>query len=179
MKYKLLWSVVPLVVLGVLVAVFALGINRDPRAIPSPLIGQPVPEFSLSLLNAPDKLMSPAQLPQKVLLINVFASWCASCTVESKALDWLAQQGVLIYGLDYSDTRDRARAWLADWGNPYHQVFFDPLGEAAVAFGIYGVPETFVVDAKGRIRHKITGAISLEAAKKKVLPRLRKLESES
>ncbi|MDN5863690.1 MAG: DsbE family thiol:disulfide interchange protein [Gammaproteobacteria bacterium] len=179
MKRKFVWAVIPLLVLAVLVAVFAFGIDRDPRAIPSPLIGQPVPAFSLSTLNAPDAIVTSAELPHRVLLINVFASWCASCTVESEALDWLAKQGVLIYGLDYSDRRDYARAWLEDWGNPYEKVLFDPQGEAAVAFGIYGVPETFVVDASGRVRHKFTGAISVEAAKKKVLPLVRKLEAES
>jgi cytochrome c biogenesis protein CcmG/thiol:disulfide interchange protein DsbE len=181
MKRKLLWSIIPLVVLGVLVGIFSyrIGSGHDPRAIPSPLIGQAVPPFSLGTLDNPDKIFTRENLPDKIVLINVFASWCASCTVESKSLDWLAGQGVTIYGLDYSDTRARARDWLKDWGNPYRKVLFDPQGKAAVAFGVYGVPETFVVDAKGTIRHKFTGAIGLEAAKTRVLPLLKKLESKS
>jgi|SRR5690625_793754 len=181
MKRKLLWALIPLLILGVLVGIFSyrIGSGHNPRAIPSPLIGKAVPPFSLSTLNNPDKTFTQKNLPDKVVLINVFASWCASCTVESKSLDWLARQGVTIYGLDYSDTRSRARGWLRDWGNPYHKVLFDPQGKAAVAFGIYGVPETFVVDASGKIRHKFTGAIGLEAAKNRVLPLLHKLEAGS
>ena len=174
---RFLWALVPLVVLGVLVAMFAFGIGRDPYAIPSPLINKPFPAFSLSTLNNPDARINAAKLRGKVVLVNVFASWCTACADETEALSWLAGQGVVIYGLDYSDTRPGARAWLAHWGNPYHKVLFDPAGETGIALGIYGVPETFVVDRDGRIRHKYTGAISANVAKTAVLPLVRKLES--
>ncbi|MGH8226209.1 MAG: DsbE family thiol:disulfide interchange protein [Gammaproteobacteria bacterium] len=176
---RLLPALVPLVVLGVLVAVFAFGINRNPRAIPSPLINKPLPAFSLSTLSDPDTRMSAADLRGKVVLVNVFASWCTACTDEAETLGWLARQGVAIYGLDYSDTRAGARAWLAHWGNPYRKVLFDPAGETGIALGIYGVPETFVVDRDGRIRHKYTGAIDMNAAKIEVLPLLKRLEAGS
>lgn len=181
MKKKLLWSVIPLVVAGILVAVFAvrMGSGHNPRFIPSPLVGETLPRFSLATLDDPGVTVTPAELPRKAMLINVFASWCVACTDESRTLDWLASHGVTIYGLDYSDTRKQVRAWLERWGNPYSKILFDPHGEAAVAFGIWGVPETYVVDANGRIRHKFTGVIDLQTAKNKVLPLIRKLGKES
>ncbi len=173
------WGTVPLVVVCVLIVLFALGFDRNPRAIPSPLIGKAVPAFSLATMNDPGARMTPAGLAGKAVLINVFASWCVACTEESSTLRWLADRGVAIYGLDYSDTRPRARAWLAKWGNPYRKVLFDPSGKAGISFGIWGVPETFVVDASGHIRHKFTGIISMKVARTQVLPLMKRLESES
>ncbi|MGH8273206.1 MAG: DsbE family thiol:disulfide interchange protein [Gammaproteobacteria bacterium] len=174
-----LWGLVPLAVAAVLVAVFAFGFGRNPKTIPSPLVGKAVPKFSLSTLNDPATRITPGKLRGHPVLINIFASWCVACTDESKTLRWLAGRGVTIYGLDYSDTRGQAHAWLRKWGNPYRKVLFDPTGEAGVAFGIYGVPETFVVDASGRIRRKFTGIIDMKAAKTQVLPLMRKLEAGS
>lgn len=174
-----LWGLVPLGVAVALMVVFGLGFGRNPRAIPSPLIGKAVPKFALATLNDPDARMTPRELAGKTVLINVFASWCVACTDESPTLHWLADQGVAIYGLDYSDTRPQVRAWLAKWGDPYRKVLFDPNGKAGISFGIWGVPETFVVDANGRIRHKFVGIITMQAAKTRVLPLMKKLESQS
>ncbi|HEX5314200.1 MAG TPA: DsbE family thiol:disulfide interchange protein [Gammaproteobacteria bacterium] len=174
-----LWALLPLAVAGGLIAFLALGFGHDPRYIPSPLIDKPAPKFALQTLADPARSLSSADLHGQVALVNVFASWCVACTDESASLAWLAGQGVRIYGLDYSDTRPAAKAWLARWGNPYRAVAFDPRGTAALDWGIYGVPETFALDRNGRIRHKFTGVITLEAAKSEVLPLLRKLESGS
>jgi cytochrome c biogenesis protein CcmG/thiol:disulfide interchange protein DsbE len=174
-----LWGLVPLAVGIALIVVFGLGFGHNPQAIPSPLVGKAVPRFSLTTLNDPAARITPQKLQGKPVLINIFASWCVACTDEAKTLHWLAGQGVTIVGLDYSDTRKQARAWLSKWGDPYRKVLFDPSGKAGIAFGIYGVPESFVVDAKGRIRRKFTGIITLDAAKKTVLPLFRKLEAGS
>ncbi|MGH8426635.1 MAG: DsbE family thiol:disulfide interchange protein [Gammaproteobacteria bacterium] len=175
---RMLWALVPLAVAGVLVAFLALGFGHDPRYIPSPLINKPAPEFSLPTLADPAKKIGTANLHGGVALVNVFASWCVSCTDESQTLAWLAKEGVTIYGLDYSDTRSAAHAWLERWGDPYRAVAFDPTGSTALDFGIYGVPETFVVDRNGRVRRKFTGVISLQDAETEVLPLVHKLETE-
>ena len=175
---RILWALIPLAVLGALIAVLAGGIGRDPSVIPSPLINKPVPDFSLPTLADPDKKVATADLHGKVVLVNVFASWCVSCTDESPTLAWLMKQGVTIYGLDYSDTRPAVHNWLERWGNPYRAIAFDAAGSVALDWGIYGVPETFVVDRNGRVRRKFTGVISLHDAETEVLPLVHKLETE-
>lgn len=177
MRRAVLWGSIPLVVLTGLVVFFALGMDHNPRAIPSPLINKPVPSFSLTTLDNPGEHFGSAQLQGKVALVNIFASWCVSCTDETQTLDWLSKHGVTIYGIDYADTRPKAKAWLRRWGDPYKRVIFDPHGDAAVDWGIWGVPETFLVDAHGRIRRKFTGVITRKAAEKTVLPLIRKLEA--
>lgn len=176
---RLVWSLVALGVVAAVIVVFALGFGHNPRAIPSPLIGQQMPSFTLTTLDDAHKKISSSDLRGKVFLINIFASWCVACTEEGHNLDWLAHQGVTIYGVDYSDTRPQARAWLVKWGNPYRQVLFDPQGTAAVDWGIWGVPETFVIDRSGKIRRKFTGIISMKMARTQVLPLVKRLEAEA
>lgn len=171
-----IWGLLPLAIMVALVVVFATRFGHDPRYIPSPLIGKPAPQFSLERLYAPQRRVSNATFANKVVLFNVFASWCVACTDESKALDYLKRHHVVIYGLDYDDTRPRAKDWLNRWGNPYQQVAFDHAGIAAADWGIWGVPETFVIDRHGQVVHKFTGVISMSIAKTEVLPMVRQLE---
>jgi len=169
---------IPLVILGVLLAFFAVGLNRDPRVLPSPLIGKPAPAFELPVLafpqaNAASVRLSNAEFAGKPYLVNFFASWCAGCQVEHPYLMQLAKQGaVTIVGIDYKDADADVRQWLAARGNPYAPILVDLDGRAGIDFGVYGVPETFVVGADGRILHKHVGALTPEAFAKDIKPLL-------
>ncbi len=173
-----LWGLIPLALFAVLIWALFGGLGRNPRFIPSPLVGKPAPAFSLPSLYHPDQRISNADIRGRVVLVNVFASWCVACTEEAPVLDYLHRNGVAIYGLDYSDTRSAAKAWLKRYGNPYRAIAFDPRGEQALNWGIWGVPETFVIDRNGIIVRKFTGIITLEMAKTRVLPLVHKLEKE-
>jgi cytochrome c biogenesis protein CcmG, thiol:disulfide interchange protein DsbE len=152
----------------------------DPHEIPSPLIGKPVPVFALTTLDDPGKTIGREQLLGHVWLLNVWASWCVSCRVEHPLLVEFAQQHpVEIYGLDYKDTRPEAMAWLGQFGNPYKAALFDGDGKVGIDFGVYGVPETFVIDKKGVIRYKQIGPFTEEALSNKLLPLLQQLQGES
>lgn len=163
---------IPLLVLAVLVGFLAIGLRHDPREIPSPLIGKPMPAFNLTDLSGATPVTQ-QQLQGRPLLVNFFASWCAGCQVEHPVLMQLAREyGVEIIGIDYKDTREDAEAWLQRHGNPYRQVIADPQGQAGLDWGVYGVPETFVIAADGRIVHKQIGAVTIEAWKEVIAPRL-------
>lgn len=171
---------VPLGVFAMLVALLAIGLRHDPRKIPSPLIGKPAPEFSLPALADPGRRITRADLLGKVTLFNVWASWCVSCRDEAKVLDGLAKSGVVpIYGLNYKDRRAAALEWLKVFGDPYVANAFDREGQVAINWGVYGVPETFVVDAKGIIRYKQIGPITPQVLKDKILPLVRRLQQEA
>lgn len=172
-----IWALLPLAVVVALVVVFATRFGSNPRFIPSPLVGKPAPQFSLPALDSPERQISNATFAGRVVLFNVFASWCVSCTDEAASLDYLHSHGVAIYGLDLNDTRPAARAWLRHWGNPYVAVAFDQNGEQAANWGIWGVPETYVLDRHGRIVKKFTGVITREAAEKEVLPLVKRLQA--
>ncbi|WP_293373407.1 DsbE family thiol:disulfide interchange protein [Nevskia sp.] len=169
---------IPLLILGVLLAFFAVGLQRDPRVLPSPLIGKAVPAFELPVLalpkaESPPLSMGNAAFAGKPYLVNFFASWCAGCQVEHPYLMQLAKQGgVTIVGVDYKDADDDVRQWLAARGNPYAPILVDLDGRAGIDFGVYGVPETFVVGADGRILHKHVGALTPEAFARDVKPLL-------
>jgi len=171
-----LWAGIPLAILVALVVVFATRFGHDPRYIPSPLVNKPAPDFSLPSLDAPERKIDNQTFKGKVVLLNVFASWCVACTDEAPALDFLDRKGVAIYGLDFNDTRPAAKAWLSRWGDPYQAVAFDRNGDQAANWGIWGVPETFVIDSQGRVAHKFTGVITPEMARNQVLPLVRRLE---
>ncbi len=169
---------IPLVILGVLLAFFAVGLNRDPRVLPSPLIGKAAPAFELPVLafppaETPPLVLGNAAFAGKPYLVNFFASWCAGCQVEHPYLMRLAKQGgVTIVGVDYKDADADVRQWLGARGNPYAPILVDLDGRAGIDFGVYGVPETFVVSADGRILHKHVGALTPEAFEKDVKPLL-------
>ncbi len=152
---------VPLGLFSALLILLGVGLKLNPRQIPSPLVGKPAPAFALPRLEAPEVLFDSQEFKGKVSLLNVFASWCLACRQEHPFLTQLARQGVTIYGLNYKDTRKAGLAWIAE-SNPYAAVAFDESGKVAIDFGVYGVPETFIIDHQGIIRYKHIGPITLE-----------------
>jgi cytochrome c biogenesis protein CcmG/thiol:disulfide interchange protein DsbE len=172
--------ILPLVLFLVLVGFLYVGLGLHPHEVPSPLIGKPAPAFSLPQLHQPNKRFSAAEMKGKVWLLNVWASWCESCKDEHPILVALAQEhAVPIYGLDYKDKREDAEAWLREAGNPYTVVASDTDGRVGINYGVYGVPETYVIDKQGIIRYKQIGPVTLENLKDTILPLVRDLENQS
>jgi cytochrome c biogenesis protein CcmG/thiol:disulfide interchange protein DsbE len=153
-----------------LVVLFAAGLRHDPREVPSPLIGKPAPAFSLAVLGEPSRTLTAADLRGRPVLVNFFASWCAACEVEQDYLMQLAAQGVEIVGVDYKDTDADAQRWLARHGNPYRTIVSDPQGMAGLDWGVYGAPETFVLDAAGTIVYKQIGPLDDTAWRTRIAP---------
>jgi cytochrome c biogenesis protein CcmG, thiol:disulfide interchange protein DsbE len=174
MSKKLL---IPVLVFLVLCAFLLVGLWRDPREVPSPLIGKPAPAFTLAQLHEPSKTLAPADLKGQVWLLNVWASWCVSCRDEHPLLVELRNAKIVpIVGLDYKDEPAAGMRWLTQNGNPYEVSVVDRNGNAGIDWGVYGVPETFVVDKAGVIRYKQIGPITVDALKTKILPLVRELQ---
>jgi cytochrome c biogenesis protein CcmG/thiol:disulfide interchange protein DsbE len=174
MSKKLL---IPLGVFLVLCAFLLVGLWRDPREVPSPLIGKPAPAFVLTQLHEPAKTLGPADLKGQVWLLNVWASWCVSCREEHPLLVELGKAKVVpIVGLNYKDESVAGKRWLAQYGDPYDVSVVDRDGRVGIDWGVYGVPETFVVDKAGTIRYKQIGPITAEALEKRILPLIRELQ---
>ncbi len=170
---------VPLGIFLVLVGFLAVGLQLNPREVPSPLIDKSAPEFNLPSVRDPQISVGLADLKQQVSLFNVWASWCASCRHEHPLLVELSKRDVVpIYGLNYKDKRTDALRWLNSLGDPYRASAFDEDGRVGIDWGVYGVPETFVVDRNGVIRHKHTGPISVDDWKNTLLPIVRQLQAE-
>lgn len=164
---------VPLLTVVALFALLAIGLKLDPREVPSPLIGKPAPAFELPLLEPSGHTLTPAALAGRPVLVNFFASWCAGCQVEHPLLMKLArEEDVEIVGMDYKDDPDAARQWLRRHGNPYRQVAIDRVGQAGLDWGVYGVPETYVLGADGRILFKQIGPMTPEAWEQHIRPLL-------
>jgi cytochrome c biogenesis protein CcmG/thiol:disulfide interchange protein DsbE len=175
---KSLRYVVPLAVFLLLVGFFAVGLMRDPREVPSPFIGKPAPAFRLAQLHQPEKVFTPEEMKGKVWLLNVWASWCVSCRVEHPVLVDMSKKNLVpIVGLNYKDKREDGMQWLTKFGDPYSLSAFDVDGRVGIDYGVYGVPETFVIDKQGVIRYKQIGPITPEALDKVLLPLIRKLEA--
>jgi len=169
---------VPLGIFLVLVVFLGVGLGLNPRQVPSPLIDRPAPAFVLPQLHAPEKPIGPEALRGQVWLLNVWASWCVSCRQEHPVLIDLAKSGeVPIYGLNYKDQRDDALRWLVQWGDPYKLSIMDVKGATGIDYGVYGVPETFVIDKAGIIRYKQIGPLTPEILRDKILPLVRKLNA--
>jgi cytochrome c biogenesis protein CcmG/thiol:disulfide interchange protein DsbE len=168
---------IPLLVFLVMAVFFAIGLTMNPRDIPSPLIGKPVPEFSLPPVKGRTLGLASADLRGQVSLVNVFASWCVACREEHPLLMGLRDKGVVpIHGLNYKDKPDDAQAWLDQLGDPYTRTGADISGRVAIDWGVYGVPETFVIDRDGRIVHKHIGAITPQALRDTIMPIINKLQ---
>jgi cytochrome c biogenesis protein CcmG/thiol:disulfide interchange protein DsbE len=162
---------IPLALFIGLVIFLAIGLTRDPRDVPSPLVGKPAPAFTLPQLHDPAKNFSTADMKGRVWLLNVWASWCVSCREEHPLLVEFAKSGAVpIVGLDYKDGSEDGKAWLARLGNPYTFAVVDADGRVGIDYGVYGVPETYVIDQAGIIRMKHTGPITPEALKAQILP---------
>ena len=175
---KRLVFLVPLAALIALAVVLALGLNRDPRKVPSPLIGKPAPAFSLTRLDDPGKTITRDDLRGKVWMLNVWASWCVACREEHPVLIAFSKKDLVpIYGLIYKDQRDDGRAWLARFGNPYKSSLFDGEGRVGIDFGVYGVPETFIIDKTGTIRLKHIGPLTPDVIATEIEPLIKKLDA--
>lgn len=168
----------PLAIFLALASTLALGLKRtDPQALPSPLVGKPVPTFSLNELNAPQQNITAAQFKGQVWVLNVWASWCVSCRKEHPVLLELAQKKVVpLIGFNYQDQRDPGQQWLVRHGNPYQAVAFDSDGRVGMDLGVIGVPETFVIDKKGVIRFKHAGPVTQQLVDKTLLPLIKELQ---
>jgi cytochrome c biogenesis protein CcmG, thiol:disulfide interchange protein DsbE len=172
--------VVPLVLFIVLAVFLALGLQLKPHDIPSPFINKPAPLFSAPKLLAPTEKLSTNDLKGKVWLFNVWASWCVSCREEHPILNEFAKQKtVTIVGLNYKDENDAAKKWLDTLGNPYDVVLSDAEGRIGIDWGVYGVPETFIVDKKGVIRYKHTAPITPNDIQTVFLPLIQQLQAET
>lgn len=171
---------IPLGIFIVLVGFLAVGLNLNPREVPSPLIDKPAPAFSVPQLHRADKTISRDDLKGKVWLLNVWASWCVSCRQEHPLLVDLAKSGAVpIYGLNYKDQREAGLKWLAEHGNPYVISAYDQDGRVGIDYGVYGVPETFLIDKNGVIRYKHIGPVTPDALKDIILPKVRELNAAS
>jgi cytochrome c biogenesis protein CcmG/thiol:disulfide interchange protein DsbE len=167
----------PLGIFIVLVAFLAIGLNRDPREVPSPLVGKPAPAFSLPQLHKPESSFAPKDMQGKVWLLNVWASWCVSCRQEHPILVELAKSGIVpIYGLNYKDQRADALKWLQQFGDPYALSIVDAEGRVGIDYGVYGVPETYVIDKAGVIRYKQIGPVTQDVLEKTILPLVKELQ---
>ncbi len=168
---------IPLALFAVLLVFLAIGLTRDPREVPSPLIGKPAPVFTLAQLHAPEKTFDSSSLRGRVWLLNVWASWCVACREEHPVLmDFAKTKNVPLVGLDYKDKPEDGRKWLQRYGNPYDLSVSDLDGRVGIDFGVYGVPETFVIDAQGLIRYKHIGPITPQALHKTIAPLLKELQ---
>jgi len=172
---KLAWTIMAF---ALLVALLAAGLGLNPREVPSPLIGKPAPHFELPLLAAPDKTFSQKDLLGKVWILNVWASWCPPCLVEHPVVTALAKSQIApVIGLNYKDAREDALPWLARNGDPFQFSVFDAAGRIGIDYGVYGVPETYVIDRNGVIRYKHIGPLTPEIAQKKIAPLVKELNA--
>lgn len=171
-----LLPVVGFLAIAGVIAYFMLS-GKDAKIIPSALIDQPVPEFSLPSIDGATDALTAAHFKGQVSILNVFASWCLPCRVEHPQIRRLAKvPGIVVYGLNYKDKPDRAKAWLKELGDPYDRVGADSNGRAAIEWGVYGVPETFIVDREGRIRYKHVGPIMPRDLEETILPIIERLK---
>lgn len=170
---------IPLVVFGLLVAVLAAGLRHDPRRLPSALIGKPAPAFDLPKLDASSQTMSSEALRGQVWILNVWASWCEACRDEHPVLmDFAASGAAPVYGLNFQDDREPALQWLETAGDPYVTSFVDRDGRTGIDYGVYGVPETFVIDRAGVVRYRQAGPLTRASLDRVILPLIGKLQKE-
>jgi cytochrome c biogenesis protein CcmG, thiol:disulfide interchange protein DsbE len=173
---KSLKFLLPLGIFAVLVVFLGVGLTLDPREVPSPFIGKPAPAFTLTKLADAQASFAPDQMKGKVWLLNVWASWCVSCRVEHPVLNEMSRKGLVpIVGLNYKDARGDATRWLQQHGDPYALSVWDGDGKVGIDYGVYGAPETFVIDKQGVIRYKQIGPITPEVLDKTLMPLLQKL----
>ncbi|MEY3281645.1 MAG: hypothetical protein RL674_1630 [Pseudomonadota bacterium] len=172
--------ILPLMAFLVMVIFLGIGLKLDPHDVPSPLINKPAPVFTLPQLHEPQKTFSPADMKGKVWLLNVWASWCVSCRQEHVYLTEFARDSSMnLMGLNYKDEPAAAMQWLERLGNPYKISISDIDGMAGLDWGVYGVPETFIIDKKGIVRHKQTGPVDPTILQTIIMPLIEQLNRES
>jgi len=170
---------IPFGIFLVVVIFLAVGLTLKPREVPSPLIGKPAPDFLLPQLHDPQKMFTPQDLKGRVWLLNVWASWCGGCREEHPLLVQVAKSGeVPIYGVDYKDGRIEALEWLRNLGNPYVLTVVDESGRVGIDYGVYGVPETYLIDKTGIIRFKQIGILDQETWQRTLLPLIKDLQQQ-
>lgn len=173
-------AIIPLLVFAALAVLLAIGLTLNPTSVPSPLIGKPLPEFSAPQLHDPDQIFSSSDIAGQVSVLNVFASWCIPCRQEHPYLSVLAQREIApVYGLSYKDERDDARAWLARFGDLYTGIAYDIDGRVGLDLGVYGVPETFIIDRHGVVRYKHVGPVDAATLNEVLIPWIERLQKES
>jgi cytochrome c biogenesis protein CcmG/thiol:disulfide interchange protein DsbE len=169
----------PLILFSVMAVFLAIGLNLNPRDIPSPLIDQPAPDFTLAVLDQPGRTLNKHDFIGNVWLLNVWASWCGSCRLEHPLFNKLAQKNIVtLVGLNYKDDPVAAKQWLSQLGNPYQVSLMDQEGRTGIDYGVYGVPETFVIDKKGIVRYKHTGPVEGDDIEEILLPLINQLKAE-
>lgn len=175
---KFLKFLLPLAVFAAIVGFLAVGLGLNPREVPSPLIGKPAPAFALPRLDDTNQKVSREDLLGQVWMLNVWASWCTPCREEHPlVIDIARRQLVPVYGLNYKDAGPAARSWLASLGNPYRANLVDADGRVGIDFGVYGVPETFIIDRQGVVRFKHVGPLTPEVVRKRIEPLLKELNA--
>jgi cytochrome c biogenesis protein CcmG/thiol:disulfide interchange protein DsbE len=166
----------PLGIFLALLLLLGVGLSLDPREVPSPLIGKAAPPFELPRLHDPAKTFSPKDMAGKVWVLNVWASWCVACREEHPVLSEFAKSGLVpVFGLNYKDQRADALAWLKRFGDPYQVSLADTDGRVSIDYGVYGVPETYVIDKQGVIRYKRIGPVTPDILQKTMIPLIREL----
>lgn len=172
-------ALIPLLIFLGLGALFAVGLTKDPSKLPSELINQAVPAFSLTELHDADKEIDETAFMGRVSVLNVFGSWCTACLVEHPVLmRAAAREEALIIGMDWRDRREDGQAWLEQHGNPYSQIIFDEASEMAIKLGVTGAPESFIIDKSGHIRYKHTGIITAQDWQQRLRPLIERLKAE-
>lgn len=182
MRVAHLWGkaryAIPLAIFGAIAAFFAIGLGLNPREVPSPLVGKPVPQFELPPVKGRSLRLSAQDLKGEVSIVNIFASWCLPCREEHPLLLALKAERIApIHGINYKDKPEDAARWLDALRDPYTRTGADLDGRVGIDWGVYGVPETFVIDRHGRIAYKHVGAITPEVMAKKLKPLLAKLKA--
>ncbi len=153
------------------------GLDNDPTLLPSALVNRPLPAFQASILEDPKRMVTPEDLKGEVALLNVWATWCPSCRAEHETLRTLAEQGVVIYGVNYKDERDKALYWLQALGDPYRLNINDEAGQLGIDLGVYGAPETYLLDKQGVIRYRHVGVLDERVWQEDFLPRIQLIGS--
>ncbi len=171
--------IAPLIAFAILVPVLMIGLTKDPSRLPSPLIGKPAPRFELPALEDPGRRVGSSDIDGKVALINVWATWCVGCREEHDFLMRLAESGSIpVYGINWRDDRNDALRWLEQLGDPYEFTAFDGDGRIGIDWGVYGAPETFLVNAEGVVVHKHLGPLTTESWQRDFVPRIAAADAE-
>ncbi|STX28394.1 cytochrome c biogenesis protein CcmG, thiol-disulfide interchange protein DsbE [Legionella beliardensis] len=176
---KYILRVVPLILFATLAIFLGRGLFLEPQKLPSAQLGQALPAFKLPVLGAENKTFADSDLYGDVSILNVWASWCTACSEEQVFLLRLADVGVPIFGLNYKDNPENAKKWLAEWGNPYKKIGTDTGGKVAIDLGVYGAPETFLIDKQGKIRFRHVGVLDEKVWMDEFLPRIEQLKGQA
>jgi cytochrome c biogenesis protein CcmG, thiol:disulfide interchange protein DsbE len=176
-KRSALRRFMPLIIFALLVALLAVGLSLNPRLVPSPLIGKEAPQFKLPLLNS-GGTFSDADLKGHITLLNVWASWCFACRQEHENIKYLSREGLRVIGFNYKDDNEDAKNYLRQLGDPYQAVVVDADGRVGIDWGVYGAPETFVIDPRGIIRDKRIGPVDADYIKDELMPLIAKIRGE-